>query len=65
VDRVRHHISKADAPVTAAPVVAAPASAAAAPDVYEQLRKLAELRDQGVINPEDFEAKKQELMRRI
>jgi hypothetical protein len=35
------------------------------PDVYEQLRKLAELRDLGVVTPEEFEQKKKELLSRI
>ncbi len=47
---------------------AAPASAAAAAsteDPTETLAKLAELRDKGVITPEDYEAKKSELLGRI
>lgn len=35
------------------------------PDVYEQLRKLGELRDLGVVTPEEFEQKKRELLARI
>lgn len=35
------------------------------PDVYEQLRKLGELRDLGIVTPEEFEQKKQELLARI
>lgn len=34
-------------------------------DVYEQLRKLGELRDLGVVTPEEFEQKKRELLSRI
>jgi hypothetical protein len=34
-------------------------------DVYEQLRKLGELRDLGVVTPEEFEHKKRELLSRI
>lgn len=41
------------------------ASASVAEDPYEKLRKLAELRDQGVITPEDFEAKKAALLESI
>ena len=37
----------------------------AAPDIAEQLKKLAELRDAGVITAEDFEAKKTELLARM
>jgi uncharacterized membrane protein YdbT with pleckstrin-like domain len=35
------------------------------PDVMDQLKKLAELRDAGVLTPEEFEAKKAELLRRL
>jgi len=38
------------------------APTAAAPDPLDQLKKLAELRDSGVINPEEFEAKKKQLL---
>jgi membrane protease subunit (stomatin/prohibitin family) len=41
------------------PVAAAPA---AAPDYAAELEKLAQLRDQGVITAEDFEAKKKQLL---
>ncbi len=34
-------------------------------DLYEQLRKLGELRDAGVLSPEEFESKKRTLMDRI
>ena len=34
-------------------------------DLTEQLRKLGELRDEGVITPEDFERKKAELLARL
>jgi hypothetical protein len=37
----------------------------AMPDVAEQLKKLAELRDAGVITADDFEAKKAELLARM
>jgi hypothetical protein len=40
----------------------APAAAAAAPDYTAELEKLAQLRDQGVISAEDFEAKKKQLL---
>jgi hypothetical protein len=42
-----------------APPAAAPA---AAPDYTAELEKLAQLRDQGVISAEDFEAKKKQLL---
>jgi predicted Zn-dependent peptidase len=44
--------------------VAAPAPAAQ-PDVFEQLRKLAELRDAGIVTAEEFDAKKAELLSRL
>ena len=51
----------AGAPMTAeAPPPPAPAAPAA--DPAEELRKYAELRDQGVITNEDFEAKKKQLL---
>ena len=64
---------RAEAPV--APAIApAPATAAVEPavpegmsgdDVAEAVTRLAELRDKGLITPEDYEAKKQELLDRI
>jgi hypothetical protein len=45
----------------AAPPPAAPAQAAG-PDYAVELQKLAQLRDQGVITAEDFEAKKKQLL---
>jgi uncharacterized membrane protein YdbT with pleckstrin-like domain len=63
----------APAPVAPAPVAAAPAPVAmpVAPapsntdDLAARLVKLAELRDQGVISPAEFEAKKTEILSRI
>ena len=46
----------------AQPQQAAPPPAAAPADPAEQLTKLAELRDQGIITPEDFDAKKKQLL---
>ena len=48
----------------------APVEAAAKPsgvdsDPVEQIRKLGELRDQGLLTPEEFEAKKTELLGRL
>ncbi|MCW6005840.1 PH domain-containing protein [Micromonospora sp. CPCC 205371] len=34
-------------------------------DIFEQLRKLGELRDAGIVTPEEFEKKKAELLSRI
>jgi Bacterial PH domain/Short C-terminal domain len=39
--------------------------AAHQPDVYEQLAKLGQLRDAGVLTPEEFDAKKAELLSRM
>jgi hypothetical protein len=39
-----------------------PAAPAPAPDYAAELEKLAQLRDQGVITAEDFEAKKRQLL---
>jgi hypothetical protein len=48
------------------PAEAAPTpESAAPPDAMDQLRKLAELRDAGVLTPEEFEAKKTELLSRM
>jgi hypothetical protein len=41
------------------------AAAPAAPDVAEQIEKLGELRDKGLITPEEFESKKAELLSRL
>ena len=40
----------------------APAPAAAEPDYVSELERLAQLRDQGVITAEDFDAKKAQLL---
>jgi membrane protein YdbS with pleckstrin-like domain len=49
-----------------APAAAAPApSPSAPPSVAEQIRELAELRDQGLITAAEFEAKKAELLDRM
>jgi hypothetical protein len=62
----------AAAAVTAGPAQApaptpapAPVTAPSAEDQAARLVKLAELRDQGVISPEEFEAKKTEILARI
>ncbi|HEV2890688.1 MAG TPA: PH domain-containing protein [Frankiaceae bacterium] len=48
---------------TAAPP--APPAPPAQPDVVDQLRRLGELRDSGIVTPEEFEAKKAELLGRL
>jgi predicted Zn-dependent peptidase len=53
------------APAAAPAPVAAPAPAAApaaAPDYIEELRRLAELRDAGIVTDAEFEAKKKQLL---
>lgn len=49
-------------PNTATPPAAAPASTTAQPDYIEEIKKLAELRDMGIITDEEFEAKKKQLL---
>jgi Bacterial PH domain/Short C-terminal domain len=58
VDKIRHRISS---PTPSAD----PTGAAVAADPIEQLRRLGELRDAGVVTPEEFEAKKAELLGRL
>jgi uncharacterized membrane protein YdbT with pleckstrin-like domain len=55
-EAIAHHTSR-QPPPQAAP--------AAAPDVAEQISKLATLRDQGAITTEEYEAKKAELLDRM
>jgi hypothetical protein len=42
-----------------------PPSAPPSPDIPEQIRKLAKLKDDGIISSEEFEAKKTELLRKL
>jgi hypothetical protein len=41
---------------------AAPAPAAAEPEYMAELEQLAQLRDQGILTPEEFEAKKKQIL---
>lgn len=60
----QQHITYSGAgPVAPAPAPAAPAQAT--DDVFAQLEKLGKLRDAGVLTPEEFEAKKAELLARL
>lgn len=53
-------------PPPSSPIITpAPPAKTTAADVADQIRHLAELRDQGHITAEEFEAKKQELLKRI
>ncbi len=51
--------------INAAQAAHAAAAAPAAPNIPEQIQQLAALRDQGHITPEEFEAKKAELLGRM
>jgi hypothetical protein len=54
--------SQQQAPPSAPPPAAAPAAAAAGGSVVEQLKQLGELRDSGVLTPEEFEREKQKIL---
>jgi hypothetical protein len=54
-----------DADVQPSPEATAIAAQVAQPDVFDQLRKLAELRDAGIVTAEEFDAKKTELLSRL
>lgn len=58
-------ISKTQASPRSAAMPSAFALPTASPDVLEQIRKLGELRDSGVLNLAEFETKKAELLRRV
>jgi hypothetical protein len=63
VDALRQRLGATPAAATPAPA-AAPAPPAA-PDVMDQLRRLGELRDAGVLTQQEFDAKKAELLARL
>jgi hypothetical protein len=48
--------------VAYAPPQAAPQATSAEPDYMEELEQLAKLRDQGILTPEEFEAKKKQIL---
>lgn len=48
-----------------APPPPAPATAPQTPDALDTLRRLAQLRDEGILTPDEFESKKRELLSRI
>ncbi len=52
----------ASPPATATPATAPPAAAPAQADYVEELKKLAELKDAGIVTEEEFEAKKKQLL---
>jgi hypothetical protein len=53
------------APVAAAPPAPAPQASTDTAGIVEQIKQLASLRDAGAITPEEFEAKKRDLLARI
>ncbi|QQQ80827.1 PH domain-containing protein [Saccharothrix sp. 6-C] len=59
-DTVRNRLSSSPAPVATRSK-----PAVAEPDVFDQLRKLGELRDAGIVTTDEFEAKKRELLARL
>ena len=63
VSEVRSEPERSPAP--AAPAPAAPASGASADELASTLERLAGLRDKGLITPEEYEAKKRELLERM
>lgn len=66
---ISEHSSARHPPTQTAPPAAPPAlatpPAATEPDVFEQLRRLAELRDAGIVTSEEFDAKKADLLSRL
>jgi hypothetical protein len=46
----------------AEPQAAPPAAAPAEPEYMAELEQLAQLRDQGILSPEEFEAKKKQIL---
>jgi type IV secretory pathway VirB10-like protein len=62
----RHPVAQPAVHAVTPPPPATPVAAPVAPpDVFEQLRKLAELRDAGIVTAEEFDAKKAELLSRL
>ena len=65
VDALRDRLNAPTASPGAAAPAPAPVAASATPDPFEQLRKLGELRDAGILSTEEFEAKKAEILSRL
>jgi hypothetical protein len=57
--------SGTDSDTPARPAPDAPLSADSPPDPLDEIRRLAELRDRGILTDQEFEAKKAELIGRI
>ena len=61
-----HEIAEpASGPATPAAGSSPPMTAAPQPDVTDQLKKLGDLRDAGILTTEEFESKKAELLARL
>lgn len=56
------HAAQQQAQAAAAQPAAAPAAEAAAPDYVAELKKLAELKDAGILTDAEFEAKKAQIL---
>jgi hypothetical protein len=67
VDVIQEHLDPAPGPPPmAAPIAASAATASSsATDIPAQIQQLAGLRDQGILTPEEFNAKKAELLSRL
>ena len=61
-DDDRAALAEAESQPASPPPAPAPAPAPAQDDYIEELKKLAELRDEGIIGDEEFEAKKKQLL---
>ena len=61
LERLRRLVAEAHAPAQ----VTAPALVSSVPSAADRLKQLAELRDGGIINAEDFEAKKTQLLQEL
>jgi len=64
-DLTRHRISASKPEVAAATGGQEAQPAQPATDIPDQVRKLGELRDEGLLTPEEFEAKKTDLLSRM
>ena len=64
-ESARTALTDARAQMGQPPPIARAAHAPSPADVPEQLRKLADLRDAGILTPEEFDAKKRELLARM
>ena len=53
------------ATAAATPEASSPAGGSGSDDVFDQIRKLAELKDQGILSEEEFSAKKQALLDKL